>query len=96
MSGPVKFEKHLASGPGFASLTVHLINTQPDAKLDHHIVFDRSIFKDSDIKSDADGTTVTVNTTPVARFAIIPLEDPSRLLVTFTPEDKDLNDSQGS
>jgi len=96
VSGPVKFEKHLASGPGFASLTVHLLNTQPDSKLDHHIVFDRSIFKDSDIKSDADGTTITVNTTPVARFAIIPLEDPSRLLVTFTPEDKDLNESQGS
>lgn len=96
VSGPVKFEKHLASGPGFASLTVHLINTQPDAKLDHHIIFDRSIFKDSDIKADADGTTVTVNTTPVARFAIIPLQDPSRLLVTFTPEDKDLGESQGS
>jgi hypothetical protein len=98
MSGPVKFEKHLASGPGFASLTVHLLNTTPDSKLDHHIVFDRSIFKDSDIKSDGDGTTVTVNTMPVARFAIIPLEDPSRLLVTFTPEEHDLNegDSQGS
>jgi len=98
MSGPVKFEKHLASGPGFASLTVHLLNTQPDSKLDHHIVFDRSIFKDSDIKTDADGTTVTVNTAPVARFAIIPLEDPSRLLVTFTPEERDLGEgeSQGS
>ena len=56
---------------------------------------DRSIFKDYEIKTDADGTTVTVNTTAVARFAIIPLEDPSRLLVTFTPEEKDLNDSQG-
>ncbi|HKD65490.1 MAG TPA: outer membrane protein assembly factor BamD [Candidatus Binataceae bacterium] len=96
VSGPVKFEKHLASGPGFASLTVHLINTQPDSKLDHHIVFDRSIFKDSDIKTDGGSTTVTVNTTPVARFAIIPLEDPSRLLVTFTPEERDLNESQGS
>jgi outer membrane protein assembly factor BamD len=96
VSGPVKFEKHLASGPGFASLSVRLLNTQPDAKLDHHIVFDRSIFKDSDIKSDAGGTTVTVNTTPVARFAIIPLEDPARLLVTFTPEEKDLQESQGS
>jgi outer membrane protein assembly factor BamD len=96
VSGPVKFEKHLNSGPGFASLTVHLLNTQPDSKLDHHIVFDRSIFKDSDIKSDADGTTVTVNTTAVARFAIIPLADPSRLLVTFTPEEHDLTEGQGS
>ncbi len=97
MSGPVKFEKHLSSGPGFASLTVHLLNTQPDSRLDHHIVFDRSIFKDSDIKADSGGTTVTVNTGPVARFAIIPLEDPSRLLVTFTPEEHDLEtNSQGS
>jgi len=96
VSGPVKFEKHLSSGPGFASLTVHLLNTQPDSKLDHHIVFDRSIFKDSEIKSDAGGTTVTVNTTAVARFAIIPLQDPSRLLVTFTPEEHDLSESQGS
>jgi outer membrane protein assembly factor BamD len=96
VSGPVKFEKHLSSGPGFASLSVHLINTQPDSKLDHHIVFDRSIFKDSDIKTEDGGTTVTVNTMPVARFAIIPLEDPSRLLVTFTPEEKDLSENQGS
>jgi outer membrane protein assembly factor BamD len=98
VSGPVKFEKHLSSGPNFASLSVRLLNTQPDSKLDHHIVFDRSIFKDSDIKTDGDGTTVTVNTAPVARFAIIPLEDPSRLLVTFTPEEKDLDEdsSQGS
>ena len=86
------------NGPPFcrASLTVHLLNTQPDSKLDHHIVFDRSIFKDSEIKSDAGGTTVTVNTTAVARFAIIPLQDPSRLLVTFTPEEHDLSESQGS
>jgi len=96
VSGPVKFEKHLAGGPGFATLTVHLLNTQPDSKLDHHLVFDRSIFKDADIKSDAGGTTVTVNTTAVARFAIIPLQDPSRLLVTFTPEEHDLTESQGS
>ncbi len=59
-------------------------------------MFDRSIFKDSEIKSDAGGTTVTVNTTAVARFAIIPLQDPSRLLVTFTPEEHDLSESQGS
>jgi outer membrane protein assembly factor BamD len=94
VSGPVKFEKHLSSGPGFASLSVHLINTHPDSKLDHHIVFDRSIFKDSDIQTDSTGTTVTVNTTPIARFAIIPLEDPSRLLLTFTPEEKDLSENQ--
>ena len=96
VSGPVKFEKNLSSGPGFASLTVRLLNTQPDSKLDHHIVFERSIFKDSDIKTDSQGTTVTVNTMPVARFAIIPLDDPSRLLVTFTPESTDLGETPGS
>jgi outer membrane protein assembly factor BamD len=96
ISGPVKFEKHLTSGPGFASLAVHLINTHPDSKLDHHIVFDRSIFKDAEIKSDGGDTTVTVNTTGVARFAVIPLQDPSRLLVTFTPEEQDIGASQGS
>jgi outer membrane protein assembly factor BamD len=94
VSGPVKFEKHLSSGPGFSALSVRLINTHPATTLDHHIVFDRSIFKDSQIESDSGGTTVTVNTTPVARFAIIPLEDPSRLLVTFTPEEKDLSENQ--
>jgi outer membrane protein assembly factor BamD len=96
VSGPVRYEKHLSSGPGFASLSVRLLNTQPDSKLDHHIVFDRSIFKDSDIQTDGQGTTVTVNTGPVARFAIIPLEDPSRLLVTFTPEEKDLEEDEDS
>ena len=50
------------------------------------MVFDRSIFHDCDIQSDADGTTVTVNTWPVSRFAVVPLNAPSRLLVTFTPE----------
>jgi hypothetical protein len=50
-------------------------------------VFDRSIFHDCDIDSDAAGTKIVVNTLPVARYAVVPLESPSRLLVTFTPED---------
>ena len=89
ISGPVKFDKHFESGSGYSTLIVHLDQTSPDSKLDNHIVFDRSIFKDCDVKAENGGTTVTVNTVPVARFAIIPLEDPSRLLVTFTPQSRD-------
>jgi len=49
-------------------------------------VFDKSIFKDCDVSSDSDGTTVTVNTVPVTNFAVVPLDEPPRLLVTFTPQ----------
>jgi hypothetical protein len=95
MSGPVTFEKHLESSQDTSTLTVKLLKTAPDAKLQRHLVFDRSIFKDSDIKSEAGDTTVTVNTVPVSRFAIIPLQEPPRLLVTFTPLNKDLGDTAG-
>ena len=96
VSGPVKFEKHLRSGQGYSALTVRLLNTKPDAKLDQHLVFDRSIFKDCDVKSETDATTVTVNLSEVARFAIIPLEDPPRLLVTFTPINRELGETANS
>jgi hypothetical protein len=96
ISGPVKFEKHLESGPGYSTLTVRLLRTSPDAKLERHLVFDRSIFKDSDITSEAGNTTVIVNTVPVSRFAIIPLQEPPRLLVTFTPQNKEIGESSGS
>lgn len=90
LSGPVKFQKHFDGGTDFSTLTVRLLNTQPDSKLDQHMVFDRSIFRDSEIKSEGDATTVVVNTTHVARFAIIPLEEPARLLITFTTDQTDL------
>ncbi|MGD0076268.1 MAG: outer membrane protein assembly factor BamD [Candidatus Binataceae bacterium] len=93
MSGPVKFEKHLESGPGSSSLTLRLLNTKPDSRLEAHLVFDRSIFKDCDVKSDSGDTTVTVKTAEVSHFAIIPLEDPPRLLVTFTPTSHELGES---
>ncbi len=63
-----------------------LKETKPASGLSTHMVFDRSIFHDCDIQTDADGTTVTVNTSPVSRFAVVPLNAPPRLLVTFTPE----------
>jgi hypothetical protein len=88
LSGPVAYEKQFEGGPGSATLTLHLKDTTPSAHLDQHIVFDRSIFRDVQIAKDATGTTITVNTTAVSRFAIVPLEDPARLLVTFTPPDK--------
>jgi len=93
VSGPVKFEKHLESGPGASALTLKLINTKPDSKLEAHLVFDRSIFKYCDVSADSGDTTVTVKTAEVSHFAIIPLEDPPRLLVTFTPASHELGDS---
>jgi outer membrane protein assembly factor BamD len=90
MSATPKFEKHFDGAPDSSTLTVLLQNTQPDSKLGHHMVFDRSIFRDAEIDSNGHDTTVTIHTTHVARFAIIPLEEPSRLLVTFTTEAGDL------
>ena len=96
VSGPVKFEKHLSGGQGNSALTVRLLHTKPDSKLDQHLIFDRSIFKDCDVTSETDTTTVTVNVSEVSRFAIIPLEDPPRLLVTFTPISRELGETANS
>jgi outer membrane protein assembly factor BamD len=96
LSGPVKFEREIENGEGYSTLTVKLKNAAPDSKLERHLVFDRSIFKDCDVLSDSGQTTIRVNTLPVARFAIIPLEEPPRLLVTFTPRDRQLDGSSVS
>jgi outer membrane protein assembly factor BamD len=86
LTGPVAFENQLQSGSSSTTLTIHLKETRLAKGLATHMVFDRSIFHDCDIQSDAGGTTVTVNTSPVSRFAVVPLNAPPRLLVTFTPE----------
>jgi outer membrane protein assembly factor BamD len=86
LSGPVSYDDDLKNGSDSSTLKVYLKGVTADSKLARHLVFDRSIFHDCDIDSDANGTTVTVNTVPVSRFAIVPLERPSRLLVTFTPQ----------
>ena len=86
LSKPVQFEKHIENGPGYSTVKVLLKDVTPDVNIQHHVVFDRSIFKDCDISSDAQGTTVTVNTVPVSSFAVVPLTEPPRLLVTFTPQ----------
>jgi hypothetical protein len=86
LTGPVAYDNQLQSGNGYSTLTIHLKDTKPAAKLAGHMVFDRSIFRDCDIETSSGGTTVTVNTTPVSRFAVVPLQAPPRLLITFTPE----------
>ncbi|HEY6418790.1 MAG TPA: outer membrane protein assembly factor BamD [Candidatus Binataceae bacterium] len=94
LTGPVQFDKHLESGPGFSTAVVLLKGVRPDVGLGHHLVFDRSIFKDCDVQSSSQGTTVTVNTVPVTNFAVVPLDGPPRLLVTFTPSSQ--NQAMGS
>jgi outer membrane protein assembly factor BamD len=89
LTGRVAYENQLQDGSGFSTLTIHLKDTKPAKRLTSHLVFDRSIFRDCDIQSESDGTTVTVNTTPVSRFAVVPLDSPPRLLVTFTPAQQD-------
>lgn len=86
LTGPVKFEKHIENGPGYSTVKVLLRDVTPDASMQHHFVFDRSIFKDCDIASDPQGTIVTLNTEPVSSFSVVPLSEPPRLLVAFTPE----------
>lgn len=88
LTGTVPFDSQLQNGSSSSTLTIHLKETKPGAGLATHLVFDRSIFRDCDVQTDASGTTVTVNTTPVSRFAVVPLVAPPRLLVTFTPQDQ--------
>ena len=86
LSGPVNYEEELKNAGDYSSLKIHLRGVTADSRLAHHLVFDRSIFRDCDIEPDSKGISVTVNTTPVSRFAVVPLERPDRLLVTFTPQ----------
>jgi outer membrane protein assembly factor BamD len=86
LSGPVHFDKNLESNPEGAIATVVLKDVTPDSALQTHLVFDKSIFKDCSISSSSSGTTVTLNIQPVAHFAVVPLDAPPRLLMTFTPE----------
>jgi outer membrane protein assembly factor BamD len=88
LTGAVPFESQLQNGSSSSTLTIHLKETKLAHGLATHMTFDRSIFHDCDIQTDADGTTVTVNTSPVSRFAVVPLNAPPRLLVTFTPEEQ--------
>ncbi len=86
LSKPVEYDKHIENGPGYSTVKVLLKDVTPDASIQHHLVFDKSIFKDCDVSSDAKGTTITVNTVPVSSYAVVPLNEPPRLLVTFTAQ----------
>src|SRR5208283_1363781 len=86
LSGPVSFDKNLESNYDGSTATVVLKDVTPDAGLQTHLVFDKSIFKDCSVSSSSSGTTVTLNMQPVAHFAVVPLEGPPRLLMTFTPQ----------
>jgi outer membrane protein assembly factor BamD len=96
LSGPVQFENHIASGPGYSTLTLLLKHVTPGPGVQRHLVFDRSIFRDCDVSTGPQGTTVTLNTSPVTNFAVVPLEEPPRLLVTFTPESNAMGESQNA
>ena len=86
LSGPVSFDKNLESNSDGSTATVVLKDVTPDVALQTHLVFDKSIFKDCSVSSSSAGTTVTLKTQPVAHFAVVPLEGPPRLLMTFTPQ----------
>jgi len=86
LSGPVSFDKNLQSSSDGSTATVMLKDVTPDVALQTHLVFDKSIFKDCSVSSTKAGTTVTLKMQPVAHFAIVPLEGPPRLLMTFTPQ----------
>jgi outer membrane protein assembly factor BamD len=96
LSGPVSFDKNLESSSDGSTATVVLKDVTPDSGLQTHLVFDKSIFKDCSISSSSSGTTVTLNMQPVAHFAVVPLEGPPRLLVTFTPQTGTLKTSSAN
>ena len=89
LTGPVRWNKSIENNDGGATATVVLKDVKPDAGLQTHLVFDKSIFKDCNISSSSSETTVTLNMQPVGHFAVVPLDTPPRLLVTFTPRATD-------
>jgi outer membrane protein assembly factor BamD len=96
LSGPVSFDKNLESSSDGSTATLVLKQVTPVAGLQAHLVFDKSIFKDCNISSSSAGTTVTLNMQPVAHFAVVPLEAPPRLLMTFTPQASTLKTSSAN
>jgi hypothetical protein len=86
LSGPIAYDDNLDNHNGSSTLTMDLKSVTPDASVASHLSFDKSIFRDCAIETSNGVTRVTVNTTPVSRFAVVPLSKPDRLLVTFTPE----------
>ncbi len=87
LTGPVEFDKRIQNELGGSAVTIRLKDVKPQVGLQERIVFDRSIFRDCEILNSGGETTVTLNTAPVADYAVVPLSSPPRLLVTFTPRD---------
>jgi outer membrane protein assembly factor BamD len=85
LTGPVAYDEHIDKGDDSATTTIFLKQVTLASTMPTHITFDKSIFRDADIQSDNGGAKITINTAAVSRFAVIPLNQPSRLLVTFTP-----------
>jgi outer membrane protein assembly factor BamD len=85
LSGPVIYDQHLDNNGTTATLTLYLHQVTTDPGVAQHMVFDKSIFHDCDIATDANGTKITVNTMAISRYAVVSLDQPPRLLVTFTP-----------
>lgn len=85
LTGPVNYDQHIDKSDGSATTTIFLKQVTPAATMPAHITFDKSLFRDADIESADGGTKITINTAAVSRYAVIPLSQPARLLVTFTP-----------
>ncbi len=85
LTGPVTYDEHIDKGGDSATTTIFLKQVTLASTMPTHITFDKSIFRDADIQSANGGAKITINTAAVSRFAVIPLNQPSRLLVTFTP-----------
>ena len=88
LTGPVAYDKRVQNGSGYSAAILTLKDVTPDKTLKSHIVFDRSIFRDCDVKTDSQGTTVTMNTVPLADVSVVPLDGPPRLLLTFMPQNQ--------
>jgi outer membrane protein assembly factor BamD len=87
LTGPVSYSKDIEpDSHGGSKITVVLKDVTPDPSIGKHVVFDRSIFKDCNIVSDKSGTTIVLNMQPIQSYSVVPLDDPARLLVTFTPQ----------
>jgi outer membrane protein assembly factor BamD len=88
LTGPVAYEKRVENGSGYSAAILTLKDVTPDKSLQSHIVFDRSIFRDCNVKTDSQGTIVTMNTVPLADVSVVPLDAPPRLLLTFMPQNQ--------
>jgi len=88
LTGPVAYDKRVENGSGYSAAILTLKDVTPDKTLQSHIVFDRSIFRDCDVKTNSQGTTITMNTVPLADVSVVPLDGPPRLLLTFMPQNQ--------